>query len=93
MVLLPADYLRQKFIEPLKERQKQEGRDEGLKLGRAEGRAQGRAEGHAEGRAEMRSEIEAWLRDKEQAEREGIEFNEPMPGTQENGNTNDNGDL
>ncbi len=89
MVLLPADYLRQKFIEPLKERQKQEGRDEGLKLGRAEGRA----EGHAEGRAEMRSEFEAWLRDKEEAEREGIEFNEPMPGIQENGKTNRNGNL
>ena len=29
MVLLPADYLRQKFIEPLKERQKEEGREEG----------------------------------------------------------------
>ena len=29
MVLLPADYLRQKFIEPLKERQKEEGRAEG----------------------------------------------------------------
>lgn len=85
MVLLPADYLRQKFIEPLKERQKQEGRDEG--------RAEGHAEGRAEGRAEMRSEIEAWLRDKEQAEREGIEFNEPMPGAQENGITNDNGDF
>jgi len=41
----------------------------------------------------MRSEFEAWLRDKEQAEREGIEFNEPMPGTQENGNISDNGDL
>ena len=87
MLLLPADYLRQKFIEPLKERQKQEGRDEGLKLGRAEGRAEGRKEG----RAEMRSEFEAWLRDKEEAEREGIEFNEPMPGTQENGRINRSG--
>ena len=71
MVLLPADYLRQKFIEPLKERQKEEGR----------------MEGRTEGRIEMRAEILEWLRDKEEAEREGREFNEPMPGIEKNGSS------
>ena len=69
MVLLPADYLRQKFIEPLKERQKEEGRKEG------------RTEGRREGIAEMLD----WLRSKEEAEREGREFNDPMPGGERNG--------
>ena len=82
MVLLPADYLRQKFIEPLKERQKEEGR--------AEGRAEGHAEGHTEGRASMRAEILEWLKDKEEAEREGREFNEPMPGIEKNGSPDGN---
>ena len=67
MVLLPADYLRQKFIEPLKERQKEEGREE------------------------MRVEFLSWLRRKEEAEREGREFNEPVPGTEGNSSANRNG--
>ena len=75
MVLLPADYLRQKFIEPLKERQKEEGR--------AEGRAEGHAEGRARGRTEMREQFLNWLQRREEAEREGREFNEPMPGAEE----------
>ena len=61
MVLLPADYLRQKFIEPLKERQRDEGR------------------------AEMRAVIVDWMERKEKAERDGREFNEPMPGAEYNG--------
>ena len=73
MIILPADYLSQKFVEPLKERQ------------RAEGRAEGKAEGHAEGRAELHAEIVDWLRRKEEHEREGKEFNEPMPGAERNG--------
>ena len=72
MVLLPADYLRQKFIEPLKERQKEEGQKE-------------------EGREEMRVEFLSWLQRKEEAEREGREFNEPVPGTEGNSSANRNG--
>ena len=87
MVMLPADYLRQKFIEPLKERQKEEGREEG----RTEGHAEGRVEGRAEGRAEMRAEFEAWLQRREEAEREGREFNEPVPGTEGNSSADRNG--
>ena len=67
MVMLPADYLRQKFIEPLKERQKEEGREE------------------------MRVEFLSWLQRKEEAEREGREFNEPVPGTEGNSSANRNG--
>ena len=67
MVLLPADYLRQKFIEPLKERQKEEGREE------------------------MRVEFLSWLQRKEEAEREGREFDEPVPGTEGNSSANRNG--
>jgi hypothetical protein len=87
MVMLPADYLRQKFIEPLKERQKEEGREEG----RTEGHAEGRVEGRAEGRAEMRAEFEAWLQRREEAEREGRDFNEPVPGTEGNSSADRNG--
>ena len=83
MVLLPADYLRQKFIEPLKERQKEEVR--------AQGRVEGRVEGRIEGRSEMREEILNWLQRKEEAELEGREFNEPMPGTEVNGSANRDG--
>ena len=75
MVMLPADYLRQKFIEPLKERQKEEGREEG----------------RTEGRAEMRAEFEAWLQRREEAEREGRQFNEPVPGTEGNSSADRNG--
>ncbi len=85
MIILPADYLSQKFVEPLKERQRKEGR--------AEGRAEGRTEGRAEGRAELRAEILDWLRRKEEYEREGKEFNEPMPGLEENGSAKRNGNA
>ncbi len=81
MIILPADYLSQKFVEPLKERQRKEGRAQGL----AEGREEGRAEGREEGRAKLRAEIVDWLRRKEEHEREGKEFNEPMPGAESNG--------
>ena len=70
MVILPSDYLRYKFIEPLKQRLKDEG--------------------EAKGRAEMRAEFEDWLRDKEEAEREGIAFDRPMPGTDLNGSGSKN---
>ena len=37
------------------------------------------------GKAEMRAEIVDWMERKEEAEREGREFNEPMPGAEYNG--------
>ena len=53
--------------------------------GRAEGHAEALAEGHTEGRAEGAQEQnelwQAWLRRMQDAESQGIEFNEPPPGT------------
>ena len=69
MIILPADYLTQKFVEPLRERQRQEGREEGRK----------------EGRAELRSEMLEWLRRRDEAQSQGLEFTEPMPGSELNG--------
>lgn len=37
------------------------------------------------GKAEMRAEIVDWMDRKEEAERDGREFNEPMPGAEYNG--------
>ena len=105
MIILPADYLSQKFVEPLKERQRaagmakglaegrEEGRAEGIAEGIAEGRAVGIAEGKAQGRAELRAEIMDWLRRKEEHEREGKEFNEPMPGLEEDDSAKRNGSV
>ena len=64
---------------------KQNLRDEGKEKGLAEGHAEGKARGLAEGRAAMRAEILQWIREKEEAELEGREFNEPMPGAENNG--------
>ena len=50
----------------------------------ARGRAQGRAEGHTEGAQVQNGLWNAWLQRKEAAEAQGIEFNEPRPGTTEN---------
>ena len=47
-------------------------------------------EGKDEGRVEMRAEIEDWLRDKEEAEREGRAFDRPMPGAERNGSGSKN---
>ena len=101
MIILPADYLTQKFVEPLRERQRQEGREEGIREGREEGiaagreegreegiaagRQEGREEGRAAGRAELRSEMLEWLRRRDEAQSQGLEFTEPMPGLDLNG--------
>ena len=87
-IMIAANYLRQRFLEPLKERQKAEGRAEGIAEGRAagivegkaEGRAAGIAEGKAEGRAEGIAEYKVWLERKEDAQRLGLFFDEPEPG-------------
>ena len=77
MVILPSDYLRHKYIEPLKQkREKEKQRRKELEQRRI-----------AEGRAEMRAEILEWMREKEEAEREGIPFDEPMPGAERNGSS------
>ena len=47
----------------------------------ARGRAEGHAQGHAEGMQAQNEIWNAWLQRKESAEAQGIEFNEPPPGT------------
>ena len=76
MFILPADYLRLKLIEPLKEQY----RGEGEARGEARGKAEGIAEGEARGEARMRAQFVEWLIRKADAERLGIPFDEPMPG-------------
>ena len=93
-IMVVADYLRKKLIEPLEERRRQEAeqrqreaRDRGLAEGRAEGRAAGRAEGRAAGRAEGRAEGEArrqaewvaWNERRMTAASRGDPFDEPPP--------------
>ena len=46
--------------------------------------ARGRAQGRAEGMQAQNEIWNAWLQRKEAAEAQGIEFNEPPPGTTEN---------
>jgi flagellar biosynthesis/type III secretory pathway protein FliH len=61
--MVTGEYLRQKLIEPLKEKQ----------------RAEGFAEGFAEGRAEIDAAWGAWNRRRMAAEAEGKSFEEPPP--------------
>ena len=85
------DYMRKTVIEPLIERNeavrekrraegRAEGRVEGLAEGIAIGEAQGEARGKAEGEARMRAQFVEWLARKEDSERQGLPFDEPMPG-------------
>ena len=66
-----ADYLRVKFVDPLREGLRAEGR--------AEGRVEGWAEGQAEGRAEAHSIWREWNRRRREAEARGEAFDEPEP--------------
>ena len=85
------DYMRKTVIEPLierneavREKRRAEGRAEGIAIGEAQGEARGKAEGLAEGisegEARMRAQFVDWLARKEDAERQGLPFDEPMPG-------------
>ena len=82
-----ANHLRQRLLEPLKERQRMEGREEGRAEGRVEGRVEGRSEGRAEGRIEGRAEgrtesdamWRAWNARREKAAASGEPFDEPPP--------------
>ena len=47
--------------------------------GRAEGRLEGRVEGHAEGRVESNTKWRDWLNRKNEAEAQGLPFDEPPP--------------
>ena len=72
MAILPADCLRLNIIEPINE----QCRDEGA----AAGDAFSKPEGIAETEARMCAQFAEWLARKEEAERRGVPFTEPMPG-------------
>ena len=74
-----ANHLRQRLLEPLKERQRREGREAGLAEGRVEGREEGRVEGRAEGRTESDAMWRAWNARREKAAASGEPFDEPPP--------------
>ena len=86
-LMVTYDYLKNKYVRPLQEKQKAEGRAEGLAEGREQGLAEGRAEGQAEGRAEGRAEAEAefrrlvgeWNRRRLDAAARNEPFDEPLP--------------
>lgn len=85
-----ANHLRQRLLEPLKERQRMEGRAEGVAEGRAEGRVEGieegrmegRVEGRMEGRAESDAMWRAWNERRERAAASGEPFHEPPPSVE-----------
>ena len=78
-LMVTYDYLMNKYVRPLQERQRAEGREQGL----AEGREQGLAEGFAEGReqavAEFRRLVGEWNRRRLAAAARNEPFDEPHP--------------
>ena len=86
-LMVTYDYLMNKYVRPLQERQRAEGRERGLAEGRAEGLAEGLAEGRVEGLAEGRAEAEAefrrlvgeWNRRRLAAAARNEPFDEPHP--------------
>ena len=73
-----ADWLRAKYVTPLKEQREAE-RERRRAEGWAEGYAEGRAEGYAEGLAEANGIWRAWNRRRKEATERGEPFDEPEP--------------
>ena len=80
--MVTARYLGDKFLKPLHEKIRQAGREEG----RQNGREEGREEGRKEGREENQRLWAAWNQRRIQAEHNGEPFDEPPPGSSNNGN-------
>ena len=93
-VMVVADYITERWLNPLKERRRQEAeqrREEAEKRreqARAEAEervarihAEGRAAGRAEGEAQTQATWEAWNERRMAAEASGEPFDEPPPGT------------
>ena len=71
-VMVVADYLRKRLIEPLEERRRQEAEQR---------QREARERGLAQGRAENQAAWEAWNERRMAAEANGEPFDEPPPGT------------
>lgn len=74
-LMVTYDYLMNKYVRPLQERQRAEGREQGL----AEGREEGRAEGRAQAKAEFRRLVGEWNRRRLAAAARNEPFDEPHP--------------
>ena len=70
-LMVTYDYLMNKYVRPLQERQRAEGREQGL--------AEGRAEGRAEAEAEFRRLVGEWNRRRLAAAARNEPFDEPHP--------------
>ena len=82
-LMVVADYLRKKLIEPLEEKRRIEAerRREEAEQRRQQAREEGLAEGRAEGEARNQAEWVAWNERRMTAEASGEPFDEPPPGT------------
>ena len=82
-LMVTYDYLMNKYVRPLQERQRAEGREQGLAEGLAEGLAKGLVEGRAEGRAEAEAEfrvlVSEWNQHRLAATARNEPFDEPHP--------------
>ena len=72
-------WYRQRTRQRAQEEGMQEGLREGLEKGLREGRAEGMQEGRAEGRQEQHERWMQWLDRRQQAEANGLPFDEPPP--------------
>ena len=83
-IMVVADYLRKRLIEPLEERRRQEAEQR-----QREARERGLAEGRAEGQAQNQAAWESWNERRIAAEASGEPFDEPPPRTSSNGTGDD----
>ena len=67
VLMITAEYLRAKYLEPLKQSLRDEGREEGLE------------EGLEQGREEMRVKAAVWYAKQKEAAEKGEPFDEPPP--------------
>ena len=87
-VALPAAYILTEVIDMVlgawyRQRTSARAREQGLAEGREKGRAEGRAEGRERGRHEQQERWLQWLDRRQQAEANGLPFDEPPPGLSE----------
>lgn len=82
-VMVVADYITERWLNPLKERRRQEAEQRRQEAERREqqAREKGLAEGRAEGEAQTQAAWKAWNERRLAAEAEGEPFDEPPPGT------------
>ena len=75
-LMITYNYLYNKIVQPVIDGHIAEGREQGIAIGEERGEVRG----NAEGQAQMRAQFVDWLARKEEAERRGVRFDEPMPG-------------